>query len=252
MGHRHSRHHVEHIHHVVIKPDPEIERKAKEAERQANEMKARAEASRRAEASKPLPVLIKEKVEAHIETVKKMDLKSSIVKKAGERHVGIIGPVSSGKTTLLNVMFGLSRKVAMGHCTNECERVYDANNLVLWDTHGDDTSFRFFSPDQMSFIKGLDRCIVMFNSDIKSIENLIKIVYAVNPSALMIVRTKVDECEGSSAKTIKEEQFSDGEKVKDVFKLGKHFDTYCISSHNVRNGKETYDWAHLKKSIMSP
>lgn len=248
MGSKGSKHHHVHVHHTVQAPDPEIERKAREAEAKAIALKAKAEAERVAREAKSMAEKLASSVSSTIERIKTMDLKSSIVKASGERHVGIIGPISSGKTTMQNIMFGLSNKVAMGHCTSECTRVYDKDGLIIWDTHGDDTSFRFFDPKELAFIKGLDLCVITFNSDIKAIANLLRVVYAANKN-IIVVRTKVDECDGTSAKTVDEEKFLDGENVKEVLKLDDHFTTYCISSHNVKNGKTLFDWDKVKSLI---
>lgn len=249
--------HVHH-HHVVYAPDPAIELAKKAAELKAKQLREQAEISRKAaEATK-----IKEKqlalnlqnnlqiaFDKRLRDIGKMKLTDGILKKAGTRHVSFIGPISSGKTTLQNVMFDLSNPVALGDCTNDCTVVYNTRGLVVWDISGDNKSFRYVNEKTLKFIKGLDVCAVLFDSDIAAVSWTIKIVYAINPNALVIVRTKVDQHSEICSRTIDEEKIEDGKKVQKLLGLPRSYPTYCVSAHSVREDGARHDYDTLRRLL---
>lgn len=242
-----SSHSEVHVHHVEKKPDPKIKQQAEEAKKKAEELKKKKEE----EEKKTFGEQIKKQIDNVIKHTDKLNLEESIDKKEGEIHVGFIGPVSAGKTTLQNVMFGLSNPVSLGHCTTECMIVHKKDNCIVWDVPGNDNSYRYFKKDNMEFIKSLDKCFILFDSDIAAVKNTILLVHKINPESLVIVRTKVDQYHEGNARTIEEEIIEDGNKVRDLLKLDKPFKTYGVSSHNVKEGKETYDWEKVSSIITS-
>ena len=239
---------AKHVHHTVVKPDPAIEKAKKEAEEKAARLLVEKEEAKKADA---FAEQLKKQFNNVLEGMGRLDLKDGITKVADEKHISFIGPVSTGKTTLQNVLFGINKEVALGHMTSKCEVVYTKAGLVVWDMPGEDMSFRYYKPETLSFIKSLDKCIVLFDSDIAAISWIIKAVYAINPNALVIARTKVDQYTEESVSTIEEEREKDGIKVQTLLGLEKPFKTYCISSHNVRNKRELYDWIEFKKRIFN-
>jgi len=236
-------HHVHHVHHVVNAPDPAVEKAKIEAEKKAARLAAEAEEKK---SIKAFGEQVSLQFDAVIEHASKMSVTNAIEKKEGERHISFIGPVSSGKTTLQNVMFDLDNPVALGDCTEGCKIVCKGDNLVVWDMCGDNMSFQYYKSENLNFIKSLDKCVVLFDSDVASVSWILKMVYVVNPSALLIARTKVDQHDDSNIKSIDEEKIEDGEKVQRLLGLDEPFPTYCISAHNVSKGKELYDYDKLR------
>src|SRR5437868_10857367 len=53
----------------------------------------------------------------------KLELTQSIQKNPGEVHIGVFGPISSGKTTLINTMFNTNLPTTLGHNTEGCKVV---------------------------------------------------------------------------------------------------------------------------------
>ena len=188
-----------------------------------------------------------------IEKIQSLTLNDLIHKSPGEKHYGFIGPVTAGKTTMCNTMYGTTRPVALGHCTSECEVIYTNNHgTIVWDMFGADNNFRYYDPTTLSFIKGLDYCVVLFDSDIAMVSWIIKTVYAINPNSLIVVRTKVDQCKDDSERSIEEEKIMDGVKVQELLELEEPFHTFVVSSHNVSRGeREIYDWNKLRE-IVNP
>lgn len=177
-----------------------------------------------------------------------LQLTDVIVKKTGEHHIGFIGPVSSGKTSMINAMFNKNLPVALGHCTEKCEVVHSENLNIIWDVCGQNDDFKFYQPENLSFVKNLDKCIILFDNDISMISNFLKVVHKINPHNMIIIRTKVDQYNSSNVRTIREEQALDTQKVRDL--LGVPIKTYCVSSHNIMNGKpDKFDWDIVKNLL---
>lgn len=241
-----SVHHVHHVHHTVTAPDPAVEKARQEAEEKKARLQKEKEEAKRVEA---FAEQLKKQFNNVLDGMGRLDLKDGITKAADEKHISFIGPVSAGKSTLQNVLYGLNLEVALGHMTTKCETVHTEAGLVVWDMPGEDMSFRYYKPETLSFIKSLDKCVVLFDSDITAVSWTIKVVHAINPEALVIVRTKVDQCTEESTRTVDQEREADGVKVQKLLRLDAPFKTYCISSHSVRDKRERYDWVEFQKAL---
>ena len=173
---------------------------------------------------------------------------TSIIDKRGETHIGFIGQISAGKTSLINALFNKKLPVALGHCTDKCEVVHRENHNVIWDVCGQNDDFKFYNPESLSFVKDLDICVILFDNDIAMISNFLKVVHKINPTKMILVRTKVDQYTYGHARTVAEEKALDKQKVKDL--LNVPIEVYYVSSHNIANGTgEKYDWDEFKKSL---
>lgn len=183
--------------------------------------------------------------------VSSLKLNDIIDKKPGETHVGFIGPVTAGKSSFANVMYGLTEEVALGHCTSGCEVVHTTESgLVIWDMFGADNDFKYYKPETLSFVKNLDYCVIMFDSDISVVSWIIKTIYLINPNSVVIVRTKVDQCCEDSTRTVEEERNLDMTKVQELLGLAEPIQTYAVSTHNVKyhRGKR-FDWDVLREML---
>lgn len=183
-----------------------------------------------------------------IENLPTLKLTDIIKKETGELHIGFIGQISAGKTSMINALFDLSLPVALGHCTEECQVVHKHNHNVIWDVCGQNDDFKFYKPENLSFIKNLDKCVILFDNDILMISNFLRVVHKINPDNMVIVRTKVDQHTKSSMRTIIEECALDSRKVEEL--LGTPIRTYCVSSHNIINSTgDYYDWDEIKRIL---
>ena len=241
MGHSSSHHVIHHHRTVVTGPTPaEIaEKKRLDAE------KVRLEEERKKAKEASLREAIEKQIQQVLDSLQKLSLSQAIPRADKEKHIGFFGPVSSGKTTFQTVLYGLSNPVALGHCTEGANVVSKNRERVIWDVHGEDQSFSYFAPEELSFAKSLNVRVILFDSDIESITWILKIMHAINPTNLLIVRTKADQCGEDSSRSVAEEKARDGQKVKEVLGLAEPWPVYCISSHNVRDGKEKFDWDTL-------
>ena len=187
-------------------------------------------------------------MDTFVEQLPKLELTDIIEKKTGETHIGFIGQISSGKTSLINALFNKNLPIALGHCTDKCEIVHSENYNIIWDVCGQNDDFKFYDPKNLSFVKNLDKCVILFDNDIAMISNFLKVVHKINPDNMIIVRTKVDQYNKQHTRTIEEEKVLDKQKVKEL--LGIEIETYCISSHNIIDGKPgIHDWDALKEAL---
>lgn len=187
-------------------------------------------------------------IDIFVEKLPSLELTDVIDKKTGENHIGIIGQVSAGKTSFINAMFNKNLPVALGHCTEKCEVVHKDGYNLIWDVCGQNDDFKFYNPMNLSFVKNLDKCVILFDNDISMISNVLKVVHKINPNNMIIIRTKVDQHNQFNIRTVQEEHILDEEKVKNL--LGVTMKTYCISSNNVIDNKpELFNWLEVKKVL---
>ncbi len=183
-----------------------------------------------------------------VDNLPTLKLTDFIIKNTGDHHIGFIGSVSAGKTTLINAIFDKNLPTALGHCTEECNIVHTNDHTVVWDVCGQNDDYKFYNPINLSFIKDLDKCVVVFDNDISMISNFLKIVHRINPNNLVIIRTKVDQHLASHVRTVLEEQKLDEQKVKDL--LGVSLPVYVVSAHNVLKATgDNYDWKTVKQKL---
>lgn len=236
-----------HHYHTEYVPDPETVRQLKEAEERIAKLE---EEAREMGDPEHFTSNVGKLFNNFIDEVGSLKLTDVIDKSGGQTHIGFIGPVTAGKTTLINTLYGTSRPVALGHCTSECEVVHQNDKIVVWDLPGEDNSFKYYNPETLSFIKNLDYCVILFDSDVSVVSWIIKTVHAINPDSMVVIRTKVDQCGVDSERTVAEEKALDSIKTQELLGLEVPPNTYAISSHNVmRERDEKFDWNDLRSML---
>ncbi len=145
----------------------------------------------------------------------------------------------------INALFSTDLPVALGHATDKCEIVYDKNNIIVWDVPGCDNDYNFYDPESLSFVKSLDKVIVAFDHDIAENKHMLKVIYKLNPTSLILVRTKIDQFQIGHIRTLEEERQLDQQKV--FLLLGADLPVYFISAHN---GMDSVEFAKFKRMIF--
>ena len=177
-----------------------------------------------------------------LENLPKLNLTDGIIKKTGETHVAFIGPISSGKTSTINTLFNKNLPVALGHCTDKCEAVHEHNELIIWDAPGNNDDFIFYDPVSLSFVKSLDKFIILFDNDIAMISNILRVVYAINNN-IIVIRTKLDQYSSTNVRTVEQEKALDIQKIKNLLGEDCGAKLFYTSCHNVTNKASLiYDW----------
>lgn len=189
----------------------------------------------------------KKMMDTFVSQLSKLELTSIIKKKTGETHIGFVGPISAGKTSVINALFGLKLPVALGHCTQKCEVVHTENLNVIWDVCGTNDDFKFYKPESLSFIKDLDKVVIVFDNDIAMISNFLKVISTLNKN-IVIIRTKLDQFQAGHARSITEEKELDKKKVKELINID--LEIFYVSSHNVSGNKfQMFDWSSFRSEL---
>ena len=127
-----------------------------------------------------------------VEKLDKLKLNEIIAKNTGEEHIGFVGIISCGKTSMINTLYNKTLPIALGHNTESCEVVHKEKNKIIWDVRGKNSDYKFYVAENLSFLKGLDKCVILFDNDIMMIADILKVINKINPDSMIIVRTKVD------------------------------------------------------------
>ena len=65
----------------------------------------------------------------------------------------IIGPISAGKTRVLNTIFNTNFPVGVGETTTETALVASSGNIEVYDSPGENQTFEFSNIDQIKFFR---------------------------------------------------------------------------------------------------
>jgi predicted GTPase len=127
------------------------------------------------------------------------------------RHVLVIGAVSVGKSSLLNVTFGLHLRVGVGHTTAVVDAVVNTGQVVVWDSPGADQDFEFYKPETLNFIYSMNLVVILFKTSLSTVGNIVRVVHKIKGSSGMnCVRTMCDMYQqGVDALTLQEETARD-------------------------------------------
>jgi len=244
MGNGDSTEH--HYHTEVIYKIPEETLKL--LDEQAKQLKAFEEEAKKRNDPKLYTKNATKLLDKFIERLPSLKLTDAIKKKTGENHIGVIGPISSGKTSFINALFGIKLKVALGNCTEGCNIVHSENENVIWDVCGTNDDYMFYDPKSLSFVASLDTIAILFDNDIAMISNMLKVINAINPNAMVVIRTKVDQHNSLNIRSVTEEVELDKSKLNCL--LGRDIKVYCISSLNILNKTGyPYDWKEVRSVL---
>ena len=126
----------------------------------------------------------------------------------GERHYAVVGPISAGKTTLLNSIFNTQEDVGMGETTSVAKPIYknEVTKLVVWDVPGINRDFSIYDPKNLGFFASCDKIFIIYKDSPKRCDNVIKVLNQIKPGALHLIRTQCDSWDASHQKTLAQEK----------------------------------------------
>lgn len=166
-----------------------------------------------------------------------------------ERHIAFIGPISSGKSTIIKALTGVNVRTGMGHTTSECSLVYSnlETKLFVWDAPGINEDFDFYDPQTLGFIKSLHKVFVVFNTSIKSVDNVIRVCSAITKNVIF-VRSQCDNWIQTDELSIAQELSKD---VAELSRLGFADPIVVpVSARNViANNPEIFSWGRLQEQV---
>ena len=137
-----------------------------------------------------------ELLERFLETLKNQGLHFQSVLDPQIAHlhnVLVIGDVSCGKSSLLNCLFDLQLKAGRGHTTTDISPVYHADSCVVWDSPGgNNEAFAFYDPDTLNFIHSVSLVVVLYETSLITVKNIVRVCAAIKGKSLVVARTKCD------------------------------------------------------------
>jgi len=183
-----------------------------------------------------------------IKNISELKLTEAITDKQGKKHIGFIGPISTGKTTMINTLCNIKLPVSLGHCTEGCKKVHTHDNTVIWDMCGTNDDYKFYNSKTLGFIASLDKVAILFSTDISAIANILRVVNEINPN-IVLIRSKVDQHNKLNCRSIEEEHVRDEQAVSEL--LGKNIKVYNTSSLNIMNSTgNKFDWEIVKNLLL--
>eukprot|EP00026_Physarum_polycephalum_P017278 Phypoly_transcript_18451.p1 GENE.Phypoly_transcript_18451~~Phypoly_transcript_18451.p1 ORF type:complete len:251 (+),score=21.81 Phypoly_transcript_18451:48-755(+) len=123
---------------------------------------------------------------------------------AGEKHFIFTGPVSAGKSSLLNKLLGLHLPVGYGHATTAATPVVKdrVNKVVIWDC----PDYRYLNVNQLGFFKSADIVFLLCDSGLESAEQIVRaIVQITGADRCVILMTKCDAIMVRRCRTVDQE-----------------------------------------------
>ena len=134
----------------------------------------------------------------------------------GARNVMVIGDVGTGKSSLLNQLFGLRLPVGIGHTTTHAQAVFTEERSVIWDTAGCNQDFAYYDPDTLNLIHSMALVVVLYNTSLVTAEPALRTACKIKGVAgVVCVRTMCDRRTAADVLTVNEETQRDRNLLAD-------------------------------------
>jgi len=166
----------------------------------------------------------------------------------GKKHIGMYGLISTGKSSLINALFGSNQcEVGAGETTVEIKKVGEIFNLVLWDLPGNSTHFNFLVFEQIAFLKSLSKICIVVQSSLNDpfYHDLLKICARIQQNVVIIIN-KIDLVEENDRAGFKEQI-----KRELLNHYGKEAPICMISARNQIRGNLGYcEWQQMQDALI--
>jgi len=166
----------------------------------------------------------------------------------GKKHIGMYGSISTGKSSLINALFGQDLcQVGVGETTTEVKKIGEISNLVIWDLPGNSTHFNFLIFEQIAFLKSLSKICLVVQSSLNDpfYHDILKICARIQQPVVIIINKidLVDEVDRSPLQLqIKREL---------VAHYGKEAPIFMISAKNQVRGVLGYcEWQQMQDALV--
>ncbi|CAF4655138.1 unnamed protein product [Rotaria socialis] len=187
---------------------------------------------------------IEENDKAAKEALIKLARKATPIGMAGN-NVALFGITSTGKSTMLNALYG--EKVAetgIGETTIQLTS-YKTEHFVLWDVPGKNDEVSYMSMQYMSFFKGLTRRIILVGNTLKENSSMMKLLDAVGLDYDIVVN-KMDQYEDEKERAV----FCN--KIKSEVQTLKLKGAEHIFFVSAKFPKQFPDWLDMVNYLTSP
>jgi len=166
----------------------------------------------------------------------------------GKKHIGMYGVISTGKSTLINALFGRNLcAVGVGETTTEVKKIGEISNLVLWDLPGNSTHFNFLIFEQIAFLKSLSKICILVTASLNDpfYHDILKICGRIEQNVIIIIN-KIDDVEDNDRAGLKQQI-----KNELMAHYGKDAPIFMISARNQVRGNLGYcEWQQMQDSLI--
>jgi GTP-binding protein EngB required for normal cell division len=157
--------------------------------------------------------------------------------------IGLVGRTSSGKSSLLNRMFGTTCRVGATRCTSGVQEVWRFEDpdihkgISVWDVFGFNDEEAYESIETINTFVSLHAVLLLYRDDIHSCKNTIELFRAADVKVI-VVRSQID--------TLTPEELQEIEQVEAP--KAKEYGAYHWTKTTTKSGTSADD---LKKYILS-
>lgn len=156
----------------------------------------------------------------------------------------MIGPISSGKSSLLNQILGLKLKTGVGETTDKATVVASNGKIDILDSPGANDDFNFYDVETLALFHSVHRVFLLYRTSLKDVKDIMRILKVIKPDETYLVRTQCDNFSESDFKGLDEEIDTDKQYVEKT--IGHKFPIFATSA---RKGIEFADNKHVSDLI---
>jgi len=162
--------------------------------------------------------------------------------------------VSSGKSSLLNALYGAKvKEVGQGKTTTEVALAFTIENMMFYDLPGNDIEFDYMDLGNLAFFKYTDLVLLVFENDLvdTGINDLMRVLDAINAN-VAFVRNKCDLYDPEEdCKPFEYYKERDMNEIRKIFG-NKPVKYFTVSSKNAyKKEGDQFDFHTLKQIIVN-
>jgi len=123
--------------------------------------------------------------------------------KTQKRSVAFLGKTSCGKSTMVNKIYGTNCKTSPLRCTQGHERVYDSDNLEVYDVYGVNDEETYASTNTLLKTKTLHIVVCIYTDAVDHVLNLARLMNVLKLN-IVFVRNKCEDFTAEDRKHVKQ------------------------------------------------
>lgn len=125
--------------------------------------------------------------------------------KNGKKHHIVIGPISVGKSALLNKFLGLKLQTGVGETTANATVVASDGKVNIMDSPGANDDFNFYDVKTLALFHCVDRVFLLYRTSLKDVKDILRIMKVIKPDETYLIRTQCDNFSENDFKGLDEE-----------------------------------------------
>lgn len=159
--------------------------------------------------------------------------------KTPRKSVAVVGKTSSGKSTLLNVLFNVNCAMGQTVTTKGIRRVPNNTEFLVFDVYGINDKETYLSMEMLSKLASVRRVILVYTNSICDIQRLMEILAGLKLSTVL-VRNKMDDITQVDRNTIRDEEIVIAKECNPIHSL--HLVTAKSLQNRFAGEREKKNW----------